>query len=217
MSTVLLRRNIPLWLSIIAATIIALRSFIIDPSISYWAGLLTTWGTVVVAIISGLGVVNLILFHTPKIRSMQNKPVVGQWFYSASTIIFTVLFVVIGLTQLPTSSMYLWWYNVWVNPIAGLISFISAYFSLTGTYRAFKIRTLEGAALVIPALLIFLYDCPLGPYLFPFLGPIGVILFGTIGGSMMRSAIVAIGMGMIYISLRTIFGMERGYMYEEGA
>lgn len=215
MSRILVRRSIPLYLSIIVALVIALRSFWINPTLVTVAGTFTSWGSVVVAIMTGLGVVNLLLFHLPRIRSMENEPVKGQWIYSTSTILFMSIFIIIGLLTTPRSTMYRWWFNTWYNPIAGLISFISAYFCLTGTYRAFRIRTWEGAALIIPALLIFLYDAPLGPAVIPFIGPIGVFLFGTVGSSMMRASICAIGMGMIFISLRTILGMERGYMFEE--
>jgi hypothetical protein len=146
---------------------------------------------------------------------MENEPIRFQWFYSLSTVAIMMIFIIIGLTLSTKSPQYTWLYNVWYAPISGLICFVSAFYSVTAVYRAFRIRSVEGAFLIIPALLIFLYDAPIGPYLFPFLGPVGIYLFTVITASAYRAGLLCVGLGMVFIMIRTVLGQERGYMYEE--
>jgi hypothetical protein len=130
--------------------------------------------------------------------------------------IIMFIFLGVGLLYGNSSPQYSWLYSTWYGPISGLSSFISAFFSVTAVYRAFKIRSWDGAFLIIPALLIFLYDAPIGPWLFPFLGPVGVYLFGVFDAGAFRAALLAVALGMVFILMRTVIGRERGYMYGGG-
>lgn len=213
--SVLYRRQIPLAITIFLVLIILVKIFFVDPTASYWSLIFQQWASLASAVSVGLGVIALLSFHIPRLRRMENKPIKFQWFYSLSTIAIMLLFIVVGLGLGSGSPQYTWLYNVWYAPISGLICFVSAFYSVTAVYRAFKIRSLEGAALIIPALLIFLYDAPIGPFLFPPLGPIGVYLFAVINASAYRAGLLSVALGMVFIMIRTVIGRERGYMYEE--
>jgi len=215
--SVIYRRQIPLAITIFVVLVILVKIFFPNPVASYWSVIFQTWSSLVTAVSVGLGVVALLSFHIPRIIRMENEPIKYQWFYSLSTVIIMLIFIVVGLGFGPGSPQYTWLFNVWYAPISGLICFVCAFYSVTAVYRAFKIRSLEGAFLIIPALLIFLYDAPIGPYLFPFLGPIGVYLFTVFTAGAYRAGLLSVGLGMVFIMIRTILGQERGYMYEEEA
>jgi hypothetical protein len=195
--------------------VILIKIFFVEPTASYWSLIFQQWASLASAVSVGLGVIALLSFHIPRIRRMENEPIKFQWFYSLSTVAIMLLFIVVGLGIGSGSIQYTWLYNTWYAPISGLICFVSAFYSVTAVYRAFRIRSLEGAALIIPALLIFLYDAPIGPFLFPPLGPIGVYLFAVITASAFRAGLLSVALGMVFIMIRTIIGRERGYMYEE--
>lgn len=213
--SVLYRRQIPLAITIFLVLVIIIKIFFVEPTASYWSLVFQQWASLASAVSVGLGVIALLSFHIPRIRRMENKPIKFQWFYSISTIAIMLLFIIVGLGLGSGSPQYTWLFNTWYAPISGLICFVSAFYSVTAVYRAFRIRSLEGAALIIPALLIFLYDAPIGPFLFPPLGPIGVYLFSVITASAFRAGLLSVALGMVFIMIRTIIGRERGYMYEE--
>lgn len=213
--SVLYRRQIPLVLTVFIVLVVLVKIFIPNPMATYWSVMFQQWSSLATGVSVGLGVVALLSFHVPRIMRMENEPIKFQWFYSISTVAIMLIFIVVGLGLGSNSSQYNWLYNTWYAPISGLICFVSAFYSVTAVYRAFKIRSWEGAALIIPALLIFLYDAPIGPYLFPPLGPIGVYLFSVITASAFRAGLLSVGLGMVFIMIRTVIGKERGYMYEE--
>lgn len=213
--SVLYRRQIPLAITILLVLVIIIKIFFVEPTASYWSLMFQQWASLASAVSVGLGVIAILSFHIPRIRRMENKPIKFQWFYSLSTIAIMLLFIIVGLGLGSGSPQYTWLFNTWYAPISGLICFVSAFYSVTAVYRAFRIRSLEGAALIIPALLIFLYDAPIGPFLFPPLGPIGVYLFSVITASAFRAGLLSVALGMVFIMIRTIIGRERGYMYEE--
>jgi len=213
--SVLYRRQIPLAITIFLVLVILVKIFFPNPAASYWSVIFQQWSSLATAVSVGLGVIALFSFHVPRIIRMENEPIRFQWFYSLSTIAIMLIFIVVGLSLGTGSPQYSWLFSTWYAPISGLICFVSAFYSVTAVYRAFKIRNLEGAALIIPALLIFLYDAPLGVYIFPPLGPIGIYLFSVITASAFRAGLLAVALGMVFIMIRTVIGQERGYMYEE--
>lgn len=213
--SVLYRRQIPLVLTIIIVLVILIKIFVPNPAASYWSLMFQQWSSLATAVSVGLGVIALLSFHVPRIIRMENEPIRFQWFYSLSTVAIMLIFIIVGLSLGTGSPQYGWLFNTWYAPISGLICFVSAFYSVTAVYRAFKIRSLEGAALIIPALLIFLYDAPIGPYIFPPLGILGVYLFSVVTASAFRAGLLAVALGMVFIMIRTIIGQERGYMHEE--
>lgn len=213
--SILYRRQIPLAVTIFIVLVVLVKIFFPNPVANYWSVMFQQWSSLATGVSVGLGVIALLSFHIPRIIRMENEPIRFQWFYSISTVGTMLLFIFVGFGLGSNSPQYNWLYNTWYAPISGLICFVSAFYSVTAVYRAFKIRSLEGAALIIPALLIFLYDAPIGPFLFPPLGPIGVYLFSVVTASAFRAGLLSVGLGMVFIMIRTIIGKERGYMYEE--
>lgn len=215
--SILYRRQIPLGITGFIVVVVLIKIFFPNPIANYWSVMFQQWSSLATAVSVGLGIIALLSFHIPRIIRKENEPIRFQWLYSLSTIGVMSIFILVGLVLGSGSPQYTWLYNVWYAPISGLICFVSAFYSVTAVYRAFKIRSVEGAFLIIPALLIFLYDAPIGPYLFPFLGPVGVYLFTVITASAYRAGLLCVGLGMVFIMIRTVLGQERGYMYEEEA
>lgn len=215
--SILYRRQIPLGITGFIVVVVLIKIFFPNPIANYWSVIFQQWSSLATAVSVGLGIIALLSFHIPRIIRKENEPIRFQWLYSISTIAVMSIFIIVGLVLGSGSSQYNWLYNVWYAPISGLICFVSAFYSVTAVYRAFRIRSVEGAFLIIPALLIFLYDAPIGPYLFPFLGPVGIYLFTIITASAYRAGLLCVGLGMVFIMIRTVLGQERGYMYEEEA
>jgi hypothetical protein len=211
-----LRRQIPLYLTFIIAFIIILRGFTTEPTISKVATTLLSWSSLIRAISVGLGFIGILFFHIPKITNMSNDPVPFQWFYSLTAVVSMLLFTGLGIFLGVGSREYLWLYSTWYSPIAGLVTAVSAFFAVSAIYRSFRVRNLEALFLVLPALIILLYDAPIGTLLLPGMGPVAEYIYVVIASAAFRGFIAASAVGTLILSIRTIIGQERGYLPEEG-
>jgi hypothetical protein len=208
------RRTIPLYLSFIVAIVIVGRSMTDIGLFKTWGGNFLTWSSLIRAITVGLGFISILLYHGPKVMSMTNEPIPGQWFYSLTAIVGMLLFAGLGVFLGVSSSQYQWLYAVFYRPVAGLSTAVSGFFALTAMYRAFRVRSLEAFFLIGPALLILLYDAPIGTII-PGLGPVANYIFVYIASAAFRGFIAAASLGTLITSIRTIIGRERGYLPEE--
>jgi hypothetical protein len=212
---VIYRRTFPLYLSIIVAFIVVLRSFFKIGFVTDIASTLLNWGSIVIAFAVGLGYINLILYHVDKIRKFSNEPIKYQWFYSITTVGTLLLFTILGLLLGTRSSGYLYVFTTVYRPVASISTMVSGFFAISAMYRAFRIRNLEAFALIFPALLMLLMDAPVGGLLVPGGGALAQYLLKYIGSAAFRGFVLAASIGVLIVSIRTIFGLERGYLPEE--
>lgn len=161
------RRTIPLGLTILIVVVIILKTFTTEPTINYWGKMFQTWSSLIVSVSGFLGMLVFLSYHVPKIASRSNAPIQNQWLYSLSAISIMTIFIIIGIVYGYNSSIYQWIYNTWYGPVSGLLNAVTAFFALSAIYRSFRIRTIESWLLVGPALIILLYDAPIGVTLFP--------------------------------------------------
>jgi len=195
-------------------------TFLTDPAVRYWGGVITSWSSLASTTATFVGTIVLLKYHLPRIKNKSEKPIKHQWFYSLLTMSIMAVFVVTGLIYGMTSSTYQWLYQSWYSPITGLLNAVSAFFAVSAIYRAFRIRTLESAMLVIPALIILLYDSPLGAgmlSIFPGMTQLAEYIFTYTGPSAFRGFILACACGTMILSIRTIFGKEKGFLPAEEA
>jgi len=210
------RRTLPLALTIIIVLVLCARNFYPLPVFDYWGMNFQTWSSLIASVSGFLGAIVFLAYHIPKITSKSQEPIKQQWLYSLSAVSIMIIFIVVGLGLGYTSSEYQWLYQTWYSPVSGLLNAVTAFFALSAIYRSFRIRNLESLLLVGPALIILLYDAPIGVTLLPPIGPIAEYIFSTIGPAAFRGFIVAASLGTLIFSIRTALGLEIGYLPSEG-
>lgn len=210
------RRTIPLLLTLLIVTVLSLKTFFPIPLFSYWGKTFQTWSTLIITISGFLGMIVFLAYHVPKITSKSHAPLENQWLYSLSSVSIMSIFIIIGLVFGYNSDQYQWLYGTWYGPVSGLLNAVTAFFALSAIYRSFRVRNVEGLFLVVPALIILLYDAPIGVTLFPPIGPISEYIFSVIGPAAFRGFIVAASAGTLILSIRTVLGLERGYLAPQG-
>lgn len=216
--SVIYRRTIPIIITVFIVLVLCARTFTTEPTVGYWGGIFLTWSSLAGTTASLVGTIVLLKYHLPRIKNRSDKPVKYQWFYSSLIVGTMATFIVVGQIYGMNSSQYQWLYQTWQAPITGLLNAVSAFFALSAIYRSFRIRTLESALLVIPALIIMLYDSPLGATIlsvFPGMIPLAQYIFMYIGPAAFRGFILACSCGTLILSIRTIFGKEKGYLAAE--
>jgi len=215
MSTVY-RRTIPIALTVMIVVVLSLKNFFPSPIFNYWGNTFQTWSTLIATISGFLGAIVFLAYHVPKVTTRSDAPIQHQWLYSLSSVSIMVIFIAVGLLFGYNSPQYQWLYGTWYGPVSGLLNAVTAFFALSAIYRSFRVRNLESLFLVVPALIILLYDAPIGVTLFPPIGPISEYIFAYIGPSAFRGFIVAASAGTLILSIRTVLGLEKGYLAQEG-
>jgi hypothetical protein len=173
------------------------------------------WSNIVQAISYGLGFVSLAIYHLPRIIRMEMEPRY-QWVFSLSTMSFIVIFILVGLYYGRASPEYAWWYDTWNAPISGAAPIVSGLFFLPATYRSFKLRNWDSASLMVPAILFMIYQTPMFSGV-PVLSHVMIWMLAYVTNATFRAAIVIVSLGILYLSIRSILGYEKGFLLEGGA
>jgi hypothetical protein len=211
--SIILRRQIPTVLSLIIFGVLLFSTLISgEPTIAFLGLEFTKWSSIVSGMSVGLGIISLCIYHIPRIIRFENEPQL-QWLYSISSLFFMFAFIITGLWFGNGSAQYAWWYDTFNAPIAGAAPFLSGFFIVPATYRSFKLKNWDSAALIIPAVIFIIYQTPMFSGL-PILSTVALWLLAYVTAATFRACIVIIGLGIIYLSLRTILGMEKGFLHE---
>jgi hypothetical protein len=144
---------------------------------------------------------------------------VGGWGYSA--VLFAAMFAMViagilaggkNLDSERALTGYGWAYSYAMVPLQGTMFSLLAFFVASAAYRAFRARTKEAALLLIAALLVMWGRVPLGEYLWAFSGDIAQWILNVINSSVRRAILIGVSLGVIALSIKIIFGIERMYL-----
>lgn len=211
--SITLRRQIPTILSVFIFAVLLISTVVSGEPTLTWMGLeFTKWAGIVNAMSVGLGIISLTIYHIPKIMKFENDPQF-QWLYSISSLFFMFAFIITGLWFGSSSTQYRWWYDTFNAPIASAAPFLSGFFIVPATYRSFKLKNWDAAFLILPAVLFMVYQTPMFSGV-PIISHLSLYLLAYVGAAAFRAAIVVIGLGIIYLAIRTMTGAEKGYLHE---
>jgi hypothetical protein len=181
--------------------------FILLPPLNNLASELYFWIVIMVSVSTGIGLINLVLYHTRRISRRDNN-----WPYSVQVIVLLIATFAIGLGWGINSPQFTFLFaNTFSVMIATLYGLV-AFFIVGAAYRSFQARNMEAALLLVAAIFVMLKNAPIGETIwsgFPLIGAWLMNVPNTAGfrGIMMGTAIGAIGLG-----LRILLGKERGFL-----
>lgn len=135
-----------------------------------------------------------------------------------SVVLFVTLWgaLLIGLISSSRNPTYSWIFAKVQTPISVAYSSLLAFFILSGAFRAFKAKTLEGAAMTIVCILVFMGNATVTGSIWPgFQGLQSWLMdIGQTAGS--RGLIISIAIGVVVSCLRILLAREKGYLLERG-
>jgi hypothetical protein len=199
----------------------------------------------VVAFSYGLGVISLLLVH---LRAISRKK--ESWGFSVVVLVSFVVMIVFGLmhkydpTKVITPSFHLPALGTihsisaedvfWVLFSGGLTQLDSAMFALiaffivSASYRAFRIRSVESTMLMVSALLVMLGQVTLGTAITSGLPTTGLwanfrmeniaqYILLQINTPALRAVIFGVAVGFLATSLRLWLSLERGAYFDQEA
>jgi len=206
MSSILRRREIILFLTGIVGGLMIFEYFFAVKETAAVSSTIQKWAIIISTFALGLGIITAFRVHLSHVK----KRTKGQWFFSAWLMGFFVLLTVIGLWN-TKFVVYDWTFkNVYVALSTTLYA-ITGFYIFSAAYRAFRVRNIEAAILIVSGALILLRNAPIGEAIwkgFPILGE-WVLMKGQVGG--MRTLTFVAAVGLVAFGIRTLLGMERGY------
>jgi hypothetical protein len=194
----------------------------------------------VVALSYGLGVVSLLVVH---FRSLVRKK--EGWGYSSVVLVSFVLMIVFGLLnkyspstqvfpatgingKIDAADIFNLLFNGGLTQLDSAMFALIAFFIVSASYRAFRIRTVESSLLMISALLVMLGQVTLGTAITSGLPTTGVLshlrlenisqyILLEINAPAYRAIIFGISVGFLATSLRLWLSLERGAFFDQEA
>ncbi len=205
-----MRKELPILICALAAVVYILSTFANPsqfPALQRIKGELDSWYLIVYATAYGVGLVNLILIHSKRVRQQKEG-----WPYSG--VLLILLFATLGIGVFTTANgTYTDWLFQYVNvhPQTTVFSILVFYIA-SAAYRAFRIRTFEASVLMLAAVIMMLGRAPIGEVIWTKLPALADWVLNNPNAAGMRGITIAATLGGVATALRVVLGIERGHL-----
>lgn len=217
-----LKRQVPLLICLIVGIATIFQYYVPHPiSNSYLESL-----SKAVLIIGGfallLGVISLFIPHMGRIRRKADG-----WGYSVIMFVGFLIGLVPGLISMasqvnPDGSMtsFGWMYTFFLSPLQSTMFAMIAFFIVSCSFRAFRIKTAEAFVLFLSAFILLAGRVPIGQMVFDKLFAFANVTISQVVEWIMsvpvvsarRGIMIGIALGAIAMSIKIIVGIERQYL-----
>ncbi len=212
MSDVLRRIEIPIALTIIATLLQVIPYYFEIPALESASNVAANAVLIIVACATFVGVISIIQVHGKRVQRQSEG-----WYYS---VIVIGLSVIMALTGLPfpevglgvDNSVYNWLFTNVQTPLGGTMYSILAFFITSAAFRAFRARNLEASIVLVAGTIMVMSNAPLITNFAPFIKDIGIWIREVPNMATMRGVIIGAALGSIALAVRTLMGIERGYL-----
>ncbi|MFB0557656.1 MAG: hypothetical protein ACETVY_00930 [Candidatus Bathyarchaeia archaeon] len=201
------RRHLPLAITFVAGVIMILEYYTPAEAISSTADVVNTWRTIL-AVVVYVGTINLVRLHARNVQ--RRRP--GQWYFSAWLIFLIFAWTAMGLYWGVNAASYRWFVDN-VNVALSSTMYASlCFYMAAGAYRVLKFRNLGTGLLLLSAFLVIVGNTPLFPAIWPGFAEIRNKIFDTFVVGSYRAIRIGVGVSGVALGIRTIFGLETGYL-----
>lgn len=163
-----------------------------------------------------LGAMNLIRIHGNNIRRKR-----ANWGFSVYLLALLAWQLGIGLWQTHNGPIYLWSYNAAYLPLDSTMFSLLAFYIASAAYRAFRVRNVDAAVMLIVAFLIMLGNVPIGEVIWgpkSWLGGFAgvknwILRVPNAAGN--RALTLGIFLGLMATQSRIVLGLERRHLGQD--
>ena len=204
------RRDVPLAITFLVGIIAVMDYYTTLVPVKDVFTVIKNWGVVLSAFALGIGAINLFRVHGRRISERRTS----DWVFSVWLLLMLVVFAAVGLGtgQFEASTQYKWIYNAIFLPISATMYSSLCFYMSYGAYKILRARNLDAFLLFITAVFVILGNTPLFPAKFPVFFEIREWIFTAIVGGSYRGIRIGIGIGAVILGIRTLLGMETGYL-----
>jgi len=212
MSNVLRRIEIPIFLTIVATLLQVIPYYINIPVINDSANFVNLWVLLVVAWATFIGPLSLIQVHGKAVQKRGKG-----WYFSVIVLVATVVMSITGLPFAEvglgtTNAVYNWLYTYSQIPLSGTMYGLIAFFITSAAYRAFRAKNIEATIVLVAGLAMVMYNAPVFTATWPGFRIIGQWIYDIPNMATNRAVTIGAALGAIALAVRTLMGIERGYL-----
>lgn len=218
---IFLRRQMPLLITLITGLVFAAQYYVPHPASEQLLTSVTKWLQIIGGFALVLGVSSLFHVHAVKIRRKE-----AGWGYSVVLYVGMFITIVAGLgysfnlgqwvsgkEQINGAmTIFGWIYSYMMVPLQGTMFAILAFFIASAAYRSFRARSREAAVLLVAAVIVMMGRVPLGEYVLPLSGDVSQWILNVLNASVRRAILIGVSLGVVALSFKIIFGLERSYL-----
>jgi len=212
MSDMLKRIEIPIIITAVAALLQVIPYYFNIPAIDSASATTRDGVLIIVNMAVFVGVISLGQVHGRRISRRAEK-----WEYS---VVLLAFMIIMALTGLPFESIglgldntiYQFLFTNAQTPLGGTMYSILAFFITSAAYRAFRARNIEAALILVAGTIVVMSNAPVFTSAFPFFIDAKNWIFDVPNASTMRGVLMGAALGAIALAVRTLMGIERGYL-----
>lgn len=212
MSDVLRRIEIPIAITAFCTILQVIPYYFNIPVIDSASASMREWMLLVVNMAVFVGVISLGQVHGKRIQRRGE-----HWEYSVVLIAFMVIMALVGfpLEMIGLgfdNPQYLFLFNNVYNPLGGTMYSILAFFITSAAYRAFRARNFEAGLVLLSGTIVVMSNAPLFTSSLPFLIDWKNWIFDVPNTATGRGVMIGAALGAVALAVRTLMGIERGYL-----
>ncbi len=204
-----MKRQIPLFLVFVAGLIMVIQYFVPHP----FSEFLFTYANDFVIVI---GILALPIGIFSLLRNTWNKAQHDrkERFYSATTIIGFLVMVVTGLRResFESGTLFMNLFQWVLVPAQATLFSMLAFYIASAAYRAFRVRTVLAAILLLTAFVVMLRLIPLPEPLSTWNSEVVRWILAVPNMAAKRAIIIGVALGAISYSMKILLGIESSYM-----
>lgn len=206
-------REIPLIITFIVGFLMIL-SYYFGPSVEVLKNTSTVvqkWTVIVAAFALIIGLINISRIHVNHLI----KRTKGQWIFSLWCLALMYTMIALGLLGTTKHPGYQWLYTWVFLPIDATMYSSLAFFISSAAYRAFKARSLEATIMLLSGIVVMLMNAPIGSIIWQGFPVVGKWIMNTPVVGAQRAFMITFVLGTVAVGIRTLLGMERGWLGRE--
>jgi len=218
-----LKRYVPLVICFVMGVAFAVQYYVPHAASEASFTTVNDWLIVIGGFSMVLGLASLVHMHAGKIKRQ-----VAGWGYSAVLFIGIVGTLIAGIVSKGsilrpdmTTTSFGWIYDNMMVALQGTMFSILGFYVVSAAFRTFRARTLEAGFLLVAAIVVMFGHVPLGEFLWEKvftpklpvqIGGIADWIMNVPNMAAKRGIMLGVVLGIVAMSLKMIFGIERGYL-----
>ena len=196
-------------IGLVAGVPILLSSFANIPVITEMAQEFQRWGIILAGFAAFLGVLNLTFVNGAAIRRSKNTSDAIDPIVLLTTL---WLLTIIGVFFGQMNPVYDYVFENALKPLSASGFSMLAFFISSAAYRAFRVRNVDAAILLVCGFIVMIANIPFGELLWSDFPEVADWIMRIINGAAMKGIVIGGAIGAIATAVKVLTGVERSHL-----
>lgn len=214
-----MKRQVAVIFCFVTGAFVVFAFFIDHPTVAGLNENLNEILVIVTAFALVLGVVSFIQHHSKRIRRREKgwrNSIIGLMSLAAMAVLGVFESKLGGGAMIGDRPAFDWLFTYAFTPLQATMFSLLAFMIASAAFRAFRIRNIEAAVLMIAAIIVMLGRVPIGQYILPYSVEISEWIMNFPNLAAQRGILIGAALGAASMAIRVILGIERPYMGGSG-